>query len=523
HVIDKKTIVTTLLQNFGVAGDQPVSPALTRWYNPAVEKYDFDLDAAKEILDDYYTIGGLYEDPPDPLGYGSSGYRKLPTIGDRQIDILCPQADYDPIRASACEMIASNMRDVGINAHAKLMAFGEIVERLNNRDMELWVLGWRIGSDPPDYYHAFFYSGNAPAGQNYPGFNNATFDDLITDARAELDLDIQTGIVRECSALLTDALPYDVLYFRTNIEPYRSDRFVNWTVGRAGSIFGGSWWSWIGIHPPVKKTMRISLEAVSAMKASSETVESTTAVKATVRKFDGTPVRNATVTIELAVPRGNLSYMGQQGMSVTGISDINGDFIATYHAQVLNETVNESVRVTISANAKFEDEETGEVRVDIFIYPLGTEFLSVLPRWEVGDIVQTKESIPLEVEVRDQEGVLIDGAIVRVIPETGGPTVSPENATTIGGRVGFIITAPRSVPGSEAVYALIVEAIGVGVSSDQYEVMITVIEPKAVEGDMTFMLIGAVIIIAIVAIFASYMAVKRKPRRRRRKSRKSSK
>ncbi|MFQ6106290.1 MAG: ABC transporter substrate-binding protein [Thermoplasmata archaeon] len=511
HVIDKKTIVTTLLQNFGVGGDQPVSSASVRWYNASVHKYEFDLDAARQILDDHYTIGG------PALGYGPNGYRNLPSIGDRKIEILCPQADYDPIRASACNMIAAKARDVGLNIEAKLLAFGEIIQRLSNRDMEMWVLGWRIGSDPPDYYYAFFYSGNAMAGQNYPGFQNETFDGLITEARATLDLDRQTAIIKECSGLLTDAMPYDVLYFRNNIEPYRSDRFENWTVGAAGSIFGGSWWSWIGIHAPVKKTMRISLEVPSAMTASTETEESTWAVKATVRNLDGTPREGATVTMGLVILKGNLTYQSQQGFEVTGESDINGVFIATYHAPTMNETANETLRVTLYSSARFDDEETGLVRADIMIYPKGVPFLSVLPRWDAGDIVQTKGTLPLEVEVRDQNGNLVEGATVIVTPETGGPTISPDVGMTVGGQVSFLITAPTSVPGTEAEYALVVEAQDGGISSDPYEVILTVIEPKAVDhgGDMTYLLIGAIAVIIVIVVAVSLLVMK-KPKRRRR-------
>ena len=180
HVIDKKTIVTDWLQNFGYAGDQPVSPAFTRWYNASVTKYDFNLTTASQILNDYYTIGGF------GLGYGPSGYRNLPTIGDSQIEIICPTASYDPIRAAACDMIAENMTAVGLNAAANHLAFGDISDRLATRTMDMWILGWRITSDPPEYYHSFFHSSNAPSGQNHPGFQNAEFDNLITNALAEL-------------------------------------------------------------------------------------------------------------------------------------------------------------------------------------------------------------------------------------------------------------------------------------------------------------------------------------------------
>ena len=246
HVIDKNTIVTTLLQDFGVAGDQPVSPASVKWYNGSVAKYEHDLLRASQILDAHYTLS--FQGGPG-LGW-SGGWRNLPTIGTQQVEILCPKADYDPILAQACNMIAMNMRAVGLNADANLVAFGQIVERLNYRETQMWLLESDIHTSPPDYYYSFFHSWNARAGLNYAGFNNMTFDDLIVASRAEMDPDAQPALIKRCSGVLSSNLPYDAIFFRTNIEAYRSDRFVNWTVGPAASIYHKSYWSWIGIHPP---------------------------------------------------------------------------------------------------------------------------------------------------------------------------------------------------------------------------------------------------------------------------------
>ncbi|MCK4457310.1 MAG: ABC transporter substrate-binding protein [Thermoplasmata archaeon] len=252
HVIDKDTIISVLLQDYGVKGDQPIRPEDAQWYNGSVTKYNYDLDAARQILDDHYTIGGF------GLGW-SGGWRNLPTIGTQEVEILCSQADYDPIQASACNMIAWGAQQVGLNIVSKLMAFGEITDRLEDRAMDIWIYYERIGSDPPEFYTDFYYSGSAPAGLNYAGFQNETFDSLSTNARAELDPDMQRQLIKEASALLADALPNDVLHFRDNIEAYREDRFVNWTVGRADSIFADSYWSWIGIHPPYGTTVDVLL------------------------------------------------------------------------------------------------------------------------------------------------------------------------------------------------------------------------------------------------------------------------
>ncbi|MFQ5910529.1 MAG: ABC transporter substrate-binding protein, partial [Thermoplasmata archaeon] len=467
HVIDKKTIVIDLLQNFGVAGDQPVSPAFTKWYNGSVTKYEFNLSIADQILNDYYTIGGF------GLGYGPSGYRNLPTIGDSQIEIICPTASYDAIRAAACDMIAENMTTVGLNAVANHLAFGDIINRMDTHNMDMWVLGWRIASEPPDYYHAFFHSSNAPSGQNYPGFQNATFDDLITQARAELDPNRQADLIKQCSGILVDALPYDVLYFKTNIEAYRSDRFVNWTVGAAGSIFGGSFWSWIGIHPPAN-SLGVSITAISSMlSGSNETV------KATVTDPNGNPLSGAPVRLLLngLGPLGNLSIpAGEFGTTVNGTTDINGDLFATFFAPYTNIEID----VIISAQAlgfgpySSSQEEFTTVR----IYPLPPVFLSVLvdPSYLV---IETGATMSVNVSVTDQDNNPVNGALVNAMTIPSGPTLTPDSGATTNGAFSFLFQAPSSLPGGEASkdYYLIVNATLAGYLPADSNTTITVMAP----------------------------------------------
>ncbi|MEK6852214.1 MAG: ABC transporter substrate-binding protein, partial [Candidatus Thermoplasmatota archaeon] len=114
HLIDKKSIVQNLLQNFGVIGHGTISPANTFWYNDNIPKPGFDLAQANAILDDMALPGGLIPQIPgftvDPAGACTkdtdSGCRSMPTIGNREFEILTPQADYDPVRASAGAMVA---------------------------------------------------------------------------------------------------------------------------------------------------------------------------------------------------------------------------------------------------------------------------------------------------------------------------------------------------------------------------------------------------------------------------------
>jgi len=286
HLIDKQAIVTNLLQGYGVDATQPIFPHWERWFNSSVTTYEHSLTIAQQILDDHITIGGL------SLGYNASGFRNLPTVGDRAIEIICPEASYDPVRAGACDIIAENMTAVGLNATANHLEISVLFDRINNLDMEMWVLGWVIGSRPPHYYGAFFHSSNATGGQNYPGFINATFDQLIDKVNTEHDTYRQEDGIKRCSGLLTDALPYDTLYFMHFLEAYREDRFTNWTVGVENSVFVGSFWSWIGIHPPTSISVEIAFPDGNVVNENE-----TLLFEVLVTDEAGNPVDNAAVTI----------------------------------------------------------------------------------------------------------------------------------------------------------------------------------------------------------------------------------
>jgi len=198
HCVNKKEIVERILQNFGIPAVGPISEMDSEWYNESLEDYEFDPQKALDILAagadgnpnttaDNYKLTNPSVDPgkgnwwlnPDgtPIGSGEGG----------RLEILTPPADYDPIHCQAPSMIATQMQSIGINAESVTLDFGTIVNRIDQRNFDMYLLGWRIGSDPSDFMHAFFHSSAAESGQNYPGYRNESYDALIDLARSTSD------------------------------------------------------------------------------------------------------------------------------------------------------------------------------------------------------------------------------------------------------------------------------------------------------------------------------------------------
>src|SRR3989441_7201798 len=250
HLIDKAKIVRVLLQNYGVIADGTLSPSNTFWYNGTLPKYAYDPTQAGLILDN----AGMPKSGPGACQNDGTNCRNLgPRLGTGQFEILTPQADYDPIRASAGAMIAAAARSIGVNVASRPTAFGTIVAKTAAADFDMFILGWRISGTDPDYLFSFFHSSNAASGQNYPGFYDSQLDSVISSSRKELDEGKRQTLIKSAQGILAQRLPYDVLYYRTVIEAERQDRFVNYSVS-AGTIW--NFWSLQSIKQPTNKVIR---------------------------------------------------------------------------------------------------------------------------------------------------------------------------------------------------------------------------------------------------------------------------
>ena len=424
HLVDKKSIVQNLLQNFGVIANGFISPANTFWYNDDIPKPRFDLAAANAILDDLATPAGDYYDPRftlDPPGLchkdNDAGCRSLPVIANVEFEILTPQADYDPIRASAGAMIADAMRQVGINAGSRPTSFGEVVSRITIHDFDLFILGWRITGTDPDYLFSFFHCGNAFG--NGLGYCSPEFDQVIDASRAEMDRGVRQGLIYRAQEILARDRPAEPLYYRTNIEAYRQDGFVNWTVA-SGTIW--NFWSLIGIHPPTSGpyTIAMALDAPTAMMA-----EDTVPLEFQIRDPLGEPVPNAQIEVNVtsgpSEDPGILRGDGQEGAQIRIRTNAAGGATAEYTAPRFFEGARQ---VVVSATASHPDYE-GVAQEMTILTVLGPDltFLRVDIDLPLGDVARPGVPVPMVIDLRDRWGVVHDAHVV--VEATPAGQVSP--------------------------------------------------------------------------------------------------
>ena len=247
-LIDKDFIVKRILHSHGEELDSVVPPWNTFYFNPNTPAYGQGMDRDKRIREAYriLTTSGYRwkKHPIDPSGSIQKAQGLIMPDGNEMppLTILTPPADYDTEMAFSGRVIQGWLQDFGITIFWKPMTFGSLIKKIRDeRDFDMFILGWRSLSFDPDYLRRFFHSSYAPPnGRNYTGYSNAEFDRLA-DLQAEtMDRQARRKIVLYLQSQLMADLPYIPLFVPHRMEGFRTDRFEGWTT-RLGGV--GNIWS----------------------------------------------------------------------------------------------------------------------------------------------------------------------------------------------------------------------------------------------------------------------------------------
>ena len=432
HSIDRKEITERILCCFGITADGPISPIDTEWYNNSLPQFCFDPDQTIRILTDAgYQLTNPSAAPGDDNWWKNPDGTNIGSGNGGLIEILVPPADYDPIRAYAGLMIATQLRSVGINAESIAMDFDTIITRIEEHNFDMYILGWRIESDPPTFLYYFYHSMEVSDGANYVGYQNISFDAFVEEARAAPTPAERQGAIKDCQAAIVYDQPVTVLYYRTNIEAYVSSRFINWTVGSSGSIFGFR--SLIGIHPPNQYVLRASLSLDSPVPS-----ESVNDIVVTVKNQTMDVVQGARVFL-----RCNNGTFSNGLREFNGTTLANGKLTVKWTAPYVPATEQNDTKIGIEVqSAELAGYDSAPSIVDVVVVkPQGATFIRVRADIEP-EVLSPGESSTITLHVRNQDNIPLAGATAEAQLAEAGPTSTSFATTNADGVAVLTFEAP---------------------------------------------------------------------------------
>lgn len=195
HIINRDAIVERVLNGIGTPGVGPV-PAALPWYNDDVPRYDYDLDKARELLEE----AGYYGE-------------------DISLDLYTNE-NLERIRIA--EILQFEAARVGISINVHVEEWGAFLDRvLGSEDYDLYILGWSGQLDPDRaMYRQFHTEGSF----NDTYISNERLDYLLekgltvpSDSQESID------IYREAQEIVVELAPYGFINFQEEVglqHPY---------------------------------------------------------------------------------------------------------------------------------------------------------------------------------------------------------------------------------------------------------------------------------------------------------------
>ena len=207
---NKDAILNIVLQGNGKQISVPVSPVLGDFFDPNVQDYAFDLEAAKKTLEDagYKDEGGVRSGPNGKLEFG----------------IIYDQA-YDPM-AKTVKMLADDWSKIGVKLDLQGMERNTYLAKAKALDFDIYGGKWGVMDEPADYLGLLFLSDTwQQGGINYSGINDPKLDQMIKDAQASMDHEAMKAKLWEIQEYLHEQEPVVTLW----VETYNLAVSKNWT------------------------------------------------------------------------------------------------------------------------------------------------------------------------------------------------------------------------------------------------------------------------------------------------------
>jgi peptide/nickel transport system substrate-binding protein len=221
HAIDKETLVDRVQAGLAQPADTlSVSPD-PKWTPeiPADQRFDFDLEKAKTMLED-----AGYKDTD------GDGIREMPG-GGQPLNLRYMVRSDGETGPEVAEFVTGWLREIGIGTKRKVTDDSQLTTIIGKGDYDMFAWGWVPFVDPDQmlsYFTCDQVSSDPEDPTNY--YNDANYcdpeyDKLYAQQKEELDEERRIGIVHEMLTRFQQSGTYHVIYTEPETQAYVKGRF----------------------------------------------------------------------------------------------------------------------------------------------------------------------------------------------------------------------------------------------------------------------------------------------------------
>jgi peptide/nickel transport system substrate-binding protein len=211
YAIDRRPLIQYLWRDYARPAASVLPPE--SWaYNDQVQKYSYDPERARQLLD-------------------AAGY---PAVNGVRFHIVMKTATEETGRLLAA-VLQQQLRAVGIALDIRSFEFATFFSDVTHGEFQFYSLRWVGGNEDPDIFEYVFDSQRFPPhGVNRGHFANTRVDELVAEGRHELDQNKRKHTYAELQEILAQQEPYINLWYLDNVL-VASRRVTNIALDPAGS------------------------------------------------------------------------------------------------------------------------------------------------------------------------------------------------------------------------------------------------------------------------------------------------
>lgn len=199
--LNRAEIVSAIYGPYARVINIPQSSVSWAYTEEGIEKYEFDMDKAKQLMDE--------------AGWkvGSDGIREK---DGKKFTINFTATADNPVVDALLPVMTQNYKELGIKLDKETLDFNAISDKQNSGDFEMFFAAWGLTPDPD----TTTLTTGGP--QNRIGYSNEKVDELTKKGKYERNLEKRKEIYKELYQEINKDVPTILMYQRNNMVTYSS-------------------------------------------------------------------------------------------------------------------------------------------------------------------------------------------------------------------------------------------------------------------------------------------------------------
>ncbi|WP_173401255.1 ABC transporter substrate-binding protein [Halalkalibacter akibai] len=179
HAIDKESLIFALYNGRAEPAKNAVPPGYLG-YNDEIEAYDFNPETAKSLL-------------------AEAGY---PDGFEFDLWTMPVARPYMPDPERAAEALQADLAKIGVKANIVTMEWATYLEKTQQGEQDMFMLGWSGVNGDPDYFLSNLLSSHAIPGGNRSFYRNEEVTSLLDQAKTTVEPSERETLYKQAQALI---------------------------------------------------------------------------------------------------------------------------------------------------------------------------------------------------------------------------------------------------------------------------------------------------------------------------------